>query len=594
MNHFTGKLTGILTASVFMAASFGLLAGDIPEDPVFDFNFIFNSPLGAKTLKQTEKDGIIVEEVEFTSDYDAAGKPIRTFGILAYPKDGKNLPGIVWGQGGMANAGLYFPEVFARKGYISISINLPIKEWNGWGVFNAADPKNSNFVRIALTHMRAVTYLASRPETDKERIGIGGSSYGGMYANIVAGADPRIKAGMAFFAGGNHHMGTNLTQFTAMQTSEDIEIFRKTGDGGFRFRDRTVPFLWGVASNDHWFHMPAVVQTYIEAGGTDKRLAVKPQWDHGFPPEFDQELIDWFDIHLKKTRPPYNQPSQITVKFENGRLIASWSWTGENEIKKSELIVSYGDVRPWHGLVHRYHHRVKAAIDSNKKASAEIPVFEPDMPVCIYANIIDSNNVLTSSTPMTLIPEKSGCLRKTASQQINAAPWGGFESEDIEFLKCHTELPFGIPDTEEKFSGSQSLRVETSGLSDKKHILKFKLFNVYERSHTLSIMVRSDKPSLLKIEVKGVYPSNWDKPAVKALLDKMDKIQAPSAIPLYSLEAATDELWRKYTLDCPYNNVSVEGYYISIDFPVDKDIVFWLDNIEFIPEWKNTSGESGK
>jgi hypothetical protein len=576
----------ILSAAVFIALAFGLSADDLPADTVFDFNFIFNEPLQSKILKKTVKDGVAVEEVEFTSDYDRDGKQIRTFGILAYPEGGRNLPAIVWAQGSMADAGLYFPEVFARKGYMSISINLPLKEWNAWGVFNAADPKNSNFVRIALTHMRAVTYLANRPEVDKERIGIGGSSYGGMYANMVAGADPRIKAGMAFFAGGNHHLGTNLPQFTALQNLEDIEVFKKTADGGFRFRGRSVPFLWGVSSNDHWFQMPAVVQTYIEAGGTEKRIAIKPQWAHGFPPEFDQQLVDWFDVHLLKARAPYNQPSPLTLKYENEKLVASWDWQGKNKIEKSELVVSYGRVLPWHGWIHRYHHRVNAVIDG-VNASAEIPVFEPGMPIYIYANIIDSNGVLTSNAPAALIPEKSGCLKKTASLQINAAPWGGFESEDLDFLKRHTELPFGIADIKEKFSGTQSLRVDSSSLSGKGHILKFKLFNVPERSHKLSMMIKSNKPATLKIEVKSVSPSNWDKPAVKALLAAMPGAPAADmSIPSYLLEAKTNDQWQKYTLECPYNGIALEGYYLSIDFPVDKDFTFWLDNVEFIPEWK--------
>lgn len=567
---------------------FTLIGGELPIDPVFDFNFIFNEPLKPKILKKTEKESIVIEEVEFTSDYDCTGKPIRTFGILAYPKAGKNLPAIVWAQGGMANAGLAFPAIFAHKGYMSISINLPKKEWGAFNKFNAKNPKNSNFVRIAVTHMRAITYLANRPEVDKDRIAIGGSSYGGMFANIVAGADPRVKAGMAFFGGGNHHLGTNLPQFTALQSLKDIEIFKNTADGGFRFRNKSVPFLWGIASNDHWFYMPAVVQTYIEAGGTKKRMGIKPLWDHGFPPEFDQQLVDWFDIHLMKTRLPYNQPSLITVKNEKDKLVAYWNWQGKNKIQKAELIVSYGKIIPWHGWIHRYHHRINALIN-DKNASAEIPLYEPSMPIYIYANIIDSNGVLTSSMPLTVIPEKYGCRKKTSLQAINTAPWGNFEPEDIDFLKRHCELPFGSADRKNKFSGTQSLSVKSSELTPKKHTLKFKLFNIYERSHNLSLMIKSNKPANLKIEVKSVTPANWNKPAVKVLLktkSKSTSFTSDIEIPTYSLEAKTNNKWQKYTLKCPYNGMPIEGYNLSIDFPVDKNLLFWLDKIEFIPTWK--------
>src|SRR5690349_12242751 len=77
-----------------------------PADPIFDFQAIQNDPLDAKVLKTTEEDGLVIQEVEYNGPV-LDGKPVRIFGILAYPKGGTKLPAIFWSQNGMAPAGDY-------------------------------------------------------------------------------------------------------------------------------------------------------------------------------------------------------------------------------------------------------------------------------------------------------------------------------------------------------------------------------------------------------------------------------------------------------------------------------------------------------
>ena len=78
---------------------------------------------------------------------------------------------------------------------------------------------------------------------------------------------------------------------------------------------------------------------------------------------------------------------------------------------------------------------------------------------------------------------------------------------------------------------------------------------------------------------------NWDKPAVKALLGSESKryCSTPSS---YLLNIETAAQWQKYTLKCPYINLQyVEGYDLIIDFPTDENLIFWIDDIRFTPEW---------
>ena len=220
------------------------------DDPIFDFDQIMNEPLDAKVLKSTEADGIVTEEVEYTAEI-RNGAPVRIFGVLAYPKGGEKLPIAFWSQGGMYPAGTWAPHLYAKKGYMGMTVTLPHDVYNSFARFATEDAKSGNLTGLAVVQMRAITYMAQRPETDASRIGIGGTSYGGFFASLIAAADPRIDAGVSFFTTGNHDLGTNYPQFTQLRTSDEIGIWLGTIDPAWRFKRRAVPFIWGVAANDH-------------------------------------------------------------------------------------------------------------------------------------------------------------------------------------------------------------------------------------------------------------------------------------------------------------------------------------------------------
>ena len=543
----------------------------------FDLQAIQNDPLDAKVLKKETKDGIVTEEVEFTSDKGPDGQPIRTFGILGYPEGKTGLPAILWGQGGMAPAGTWAPHLFAKRGYAAFNVTLPMNEWNAFGPFDTANPRNANLVRLAVTHMRAITYLASRPEVDKERIGMGGTSYGGVYTTMVAGWDPRVKAALSFFAGGNHRLGTNLPQYNSLATEEALEIFLRDGDGAPGLARRAVPFLWGVAANDHWFHLPAVVRTYEEAIG-EKRLAIEPLWAHALSDSMDNQLFDWFDIYLKRTRRPYNAVSSLVLTNEAGRLVALWGWTGSNTVKGAELAVSYGRVLPWHGWVNRYHHTLSAALLDGNRARAEAPVPEVDLELLAVGSILDEKGVRISTVPVAVVPSKAGIRAPAKGVKLNAFPLGGFEPADMVFFERHGDA-VGAADPAVKHSGAQSLRPAPGA--------RIKLYNVYERSHRLTLWLRGEAAGTVRVRVEGVYPQGWALPAPRLILKTIPgaaPIPDPGAMPVYSLDAAVTPEWKEFALDCPYRDVAVEGYQLVLEAG-EGTKAFWVDDVAFEPIW---------
>jgi len=459
-----------------------------------------------------------------------------------------------------------------------MNVTLPHDVYNSFTRFTTERAEDGNLAHLAKAQMRAITYMTQRLEVDKERIGIGGSSYGGFFASLIAGADPRIKCGMSFFTSGNHQLGTGYPQFLNLRTTDEVGIWSGTIDPAWRLKRKEVPFLWAVASDDHWQHLPAAVKTYKESIG-DKRLAIAPNWYHAFPENIDNELIDWFDIYLMKIRKPYNQPSAIEVKKVDGKLIAGWSWTGENKVKKTELLVAYGRTRPWHdGWLFRYHYSIPTIIRDDH-TFVELPVPEPGIEMLIYGNITDERDVITSTTPITVKTSDFGPLDITPLK-LNTSLMSEFTPEEMLFFARHGEPIEGKIDTEQKHTGAESLRVEAG------KALQLKLGHIPEHGHKLFLWLRSANQSKVKVTVKAQKPAGWASPIIGILRKEQpddpkiayDDIVAPE----YSGEFDVDNQWKRVTLDCPYDGMPVEGYSLTIT----GNATFWVDTIWFEPQWK--------
>lgn len=114
----------------------------------------------------------------------------RWLGLLSIPKGSGPFPAMlaIHGHGGSAEAvfdgnpkNIYhgFADRFARGGYMVLAPSFTHQPYAAnvlWDLF------------------RCVDILASRPEVDKERIGVGGLSMGGEWTMWIAACDPRLKA----------------------------------------------------------------------------------------------------------------------------------------------------------------------------------------------------------------------------------------------------------------------------------------------------------------------------------------------------------------------------------------------------------------
>jgi len=100
-----------------------------------------------------------------------------------------------------------YGEQMAKAGFLTISPDLRVfgERRDGIDPFPGRDACNVNFIKGALLGIYTLTlniwdfkccidYLETRPEVDKNRIGMMGLSQGGTMTTFTAAAEPRIKA----------------------------------------------------------------------------------------------------------------------------------------------------------------------------------------------------------------------------------------------------------------------------------------------------------------------------------------------------------------------------------------------------------------
>ena len=107
----------------------------------------------------------------------------------------------------------------------------------------------------------AVTFLASRPEVDPDRIALAGSSLGAGVAVYAAGIDPRIAAVIL-----ENGLGNGERIIRSMHTPESWNRFLQMMEDGIRYRERT-----GTSKMVHRFdifEMPKELQVNLTSNNS--------------------------------------------------------------------------------------------------------------------------------------------------------------------------------------------------------------------------------------------------------------------------------------------------------------------------------------
>ncbi|MHB0935447.1 MAG: alpha/beta hydrolase family protein [Armatimonadota bacterium] len=424
----------LLSVQLILAAVLALGCIEKPAqaaDPVYDVKAILATPLNPKTTKKTVTNGIVTEEVTFHSEMDGE-KSVDIFAFFSYPEGGKNLPAFVWNQGGLYQASSYWTEFGARRGYAALCIDFPLPGYRSTGGYNITsnialdytDPRQHPIYHGAVALLKAVSYLESRTDVvNKTRIGMCGSSWGGFYTTYMVGLDPRLKAGSAMFGCGSLQLGCSWFEGKP-KDAEQGKKWAATLDPAFRLTQTKTPMHWCATTNDNFYWMPALMDSYQRAGGA-KHLALLPNWDHALSPNLDDEIFAFLDVYLKDA-PPLNAVTPITVKKVGNNLVAQWNVSGPRKVKSVELYLSPGDdgnwrSRPWAMLP-------ADLVNSGAGLTCGVKLPASSIPYYIIGTVIDENAYKTSTPLLRVDPAAFKLADNTAIPAVDGCrEWGDFE-----------------------------------------------------------------------------------------------------------------------------------------------------------------------
>jgi cephalosporin-C deacetylase-like acetyl esterase len=291
--------------------------GGMPA-PLFDMPMIHDTATAQCSFANPHTvldNGVLLDvwNVSYISWESIGGQmqPIVIRGFAAKPNSqSANLPGVVQahGLGGFAEE-KHATGLAAQLGMFVIaytgpgggnapdntSEGLPSGDMNGYRMFDTlTDTRGSWFWGHAVAAMRGITCLETRSEVDKARLGMTGFSAGGVVTLISAGVDDRVKAAVPL--SGTHAWSVATQSPKAWQhtllaqaglsisSPEWLKLQSDIIDPAATVALSQSKVLMVNGSTDEFFPLTAHNATYDAIPGSDKRMSIAGNFDHGCYP----------------------------------------------------------------------------------------------------------------------------------------------------------------------------------------------------------------------------------------------------------------------------------------------------------------------
>ncbi|MEL7588763.1 MAG: acetylxylan esterase [Prolixibacteraceae bacterium] len=246
---------------------------------------------------------------DYTFLYENApykGRPTRVYACYSVPVNytGK-LPAMVLVHGGGGKAYPKWTQQWAGYGYAAIAMSLNGKDDQGQLIGLPRDDQNfdvgeneatdSWFYHAAAAIIRAVSFLETRVEVDREKIGIMGISWGGFHSSQVVGLDKRLSAAVIVYGCGELYKNSVWKR--------EGRIFSETYcnqlDPDNFLPKAKLPILWINNNTDHFFPLDSHQSSRKMAGGKNY-ARIEDNYGHGYELPWKTEDIHRFaDSFLK-------------------------------------------------------------------------------------------------------------------------------------------------------------------------------------------------------------------------------------------------------------------------------------------------------
>lgn len=384
---------------------------------LYDLAAIHAIPLNAETISKTEDDGVVFEKVRFSS-IDG----IRVFAILSYAKGATKAPGIV-----SVNRFRAIPHrKEATQGYFVISVappdgNLDENKDDSLGgpryqqPFSMDDqyvdnPKQSYIYQHTVALIRALDFVDTRPEVDMARTVVSGYSWPGLMVATLHGLDDRPAAyitwhGLGYYTDPSGKSG----DANSLITRKQYEMY---GAGMYAPLGKK-PLYAAVALDDYFTKLDSVMEVYNHLT-CEKAFSYAPNRHHHNTSrtEFTLDTPTWqsyWQGMFDTPKPPSIGEGKVTV--QDGKLIYTATVDSKIPLAWSEVLVSYGAPGSW---MSRTWHSIPL-IKTGDAYQAEIPVYDPEMPLYAIGQIDTDKDHATGNGPQLIDPKALGLTASNAT-----------------------------------------------------------------------------------------------------------------------------------------------------------------------------------
>lgn len=396
-----------------------------PLEKIWSSDALFGKP---KIYPDTETGLAGTAEIKpiFYDGVPYEGKPTRVFAWLGMPaKHNGKVPGVVLVHGGGGTAFRDWVQAWVNRGYAAIAMDLTgsrpevpegvtmkavkhsfsPKQFVHGGFSDIDAPLSDQWFYHAVAAItRAGTILASQPEVDPNRIGVTGSSWGGVLTILATGVDGRFKFSAPVYGCG--FLGENsswLERVMQDMPPERAEKWVRLWDPARYVGRNKTPLLFCNGTNDLHFRPDSWQKTY-QVANAPVTLSMKVRMGHGHYPDGDPKEITIFANSITQKGEPLAEIVKQTAS--NGRAEIEYKNSKEFPVSKVEFNYTT-DEGDW---VKRRWMTKPADLDaSGKKASAVVP----SGVTAYYFNVIDTRGTYVSSPHVA--------LEKTAKKDDHAS-----------------------------------------------------------------------------------------------------------------------------------------------------------------------------
>ena len=283
----------------------------------------------------------------------------------------KSYPAVVLIHGGGGTAFAEWVNLWARRGYAAIAMDLsghrpPEPEYNENGDLKTPDRGHKREGRTRLENggpdqghpqkfgciggdltddwprhavanaVLAHSLIRSFPEVDAERTAVTGISWGGYTTSLVASVDSRFKAAVPVYGCGFLFEGESVQKpsIDALGPERRAEWIRRY-DPSSHLGNCRVPILWVNGTHDIHYPLDSYQKSFDLVTG-EKRMRIEPRMRHSHPAGWEPEEIGLFiDNHCRKGAPLPNPGEPVVDEKGNVRV------TVESSVPLKEATLHY-------------------------------------------------------------------------------------------------------------------------------------------------------------------------------------------------------------------------------------------------------------